>query len=455
MEAAIAVAASLLIVALFFSYYFRNFVFKRSRFLQLRAFFLGVLSSGLTLVVQSALPETDSPLLRALFHAAFIEEGIRLLFLYILFRFSSRDFTVTEGIFEGVMLGLGFAITENVQYGLAYSGYVILLRAVSSVPLHVFASAIMGYYLAHADLCRIADTERGLVAGGQSNRARRFRLRGLGIFLPWGLHGVYDFCLLSGGRLVYLVPLLLIGAYLLVEYLIERGRLIFGRNVLTMLGINADDVDTLLRQKEYEKWLLDTQTVDEPEPRLLHLRVWPLHRTIAGLALCVLALALFLLYETKGAEAFAVLRIHHQASLISLLVLYPASVGLMLLLSGKINYLYVRNKMLRVPVPIRVRIFSDRGGGAEEAIALDLRPSGVFLNVMEDYERSDLLVLEFEPDKQLPVRILAQVHWSNLHNDMLPIGHILHFQRQTLRFVILRWKHLLRRLYRRLRPLAG
>ena len=454
MEAAIAVTASLLIVALFFFYYFRNFVFKRSRFLQLRAFFLGVLSSALTLLAQSALPETQSPLLRALLHAALVEEGIRLLFLYIVFRFSSRDFTITEGIFEGVMLGLGFAITENVQYGLAYSGYVILLRAVSSVPLHVFASAIMGYYLAHADLCRIEDTERGMVAGGRSNRARRLRLRGLGMLLPWCLHGLYDFCLLSGGQLVYLVPLLLIGAYLFVEYLIERGRLVFGRNVLAMLGINADDVDTLLRQKEYEKWLLDTQTVDEPEPRLLHLRVWPLFSTIAGVCLCALALVLFLVYETKGPEAFAALRIHGQAALISLLVLYPASVGLMLLLSGKINYLYVRNKMLRVPVPLRVRVFSDRGG-TEEAIALDLRPSGVFLNVMEEYERSDLLVLDFGPDEQNPVRILAQVHWSNLHNDTLPIGHILHFQRQTLRFVLLRWKHLFRRFYRRMRPIIN
>lgn len=53
-----------------------------------------------------------------------------------------------DGIIYGMIVGLGFAAIENIMYMLQHSVYVIFIRSVMSIPMHIICGAIWGYGLA-------------------------------------------------------------------------------------------------------------------------------------------------------------------------------------------------------------------------------------------------------------------------------------------------------------------
>lgn len=84
-----------------------------------------------------------------------------------------------DGIFYGVMIGLGFAAVENISY--VYDGglAVGVLRAFTAVPAHAMFGAIMGYYFGLAWL--------------DKKNATRNKIKGFVAAMI--LHGSYDFFL--------------------------------------------------------------------------------------------------------------------------------------------------------------------------------------------------------------------------------------------------------------------
>lgn len=116
---------------------------------------------------------------------------VRLLFL------RNRNFNERyDGIVYAVAVSLGFAAVENVMY--VYEGGLQagLLRAFTAVPAHAFFGVVMGYYFG---LARFIPGSRG------KNLLKAFTI-------PWFLHGLYDFLLLSQNPwlLVSFVPLMII-----------------------------------------------------------------------------------------------------------------------------------------------------------------------------------------------------------------------------------------------------
>lgn len=145
---------SIVPVGVFFWMYHRNFVFDRPFLWQSKTFFYGVLSSAAAILVSSLLPPVTSDAVKAFVYAALVEEVLRFAVIYIRVRSSSEQFTVTEGVFDGVLIALGFAFAENLHYSVNSNGYLILLRCVSAVPMHVFAGGIMAYFVSYRHLCR-------------------------------------------------------------------------------------------------------------------------------------------------------------------------------------------------------------------------------------------------------------------------------------------------------------
>ena len=116
--------------------------------------------------------------------ASLVEEGFKLLVLCLLM-WRERNFNERfDGIVYAVFISLGFACVENVLYvvnpSLGGLG-TALSRAVYSVPAHGFFGVAMGYYIA---LWRFVPTGRVWHALGA-------------FFVPWALHGAFDFILLA------------------------------------------------------------------------------------------------------------------------------------------------------------------------------------------------------------------------------------------------------------------
>ncbi|MDR2903335.1 MAG: PrsW family intramembrane metalloprotease [Clostridiales bacterium] len=124
--------------------------------------------------------------------AAFVEEGLKFAVLYCL-TWRNRNLNERfDGIVYAVFIALGFAGFENVLYVLnpELGGMATALsRAVFSVPGHGFFGVTMGYYFALAKF----------------EPEKRAKYMALGFLVPFSIHGVYDFILLSGMPFVFFV----------------------------------------------------------------------------------------------------------------------------------------------------------------------------------------------------------------------------------------------------------
>ncbi len=123
--------------------------------------------------------------------ASFVEELMKFIVLFALIWLNRNFNEPFDGIVYSVFVSLGFALFENILYvfneelgGLDTA----LLRAVFSVPAHGLFGVMMGFYLAKGKFYL-----SGQLTKGQS----RFYSVFMAFFLPFILHGIYDFILLA------------------------------------------------------------------------------------------------------------------------------------------------------------------------------------------------------------------------------------------------------------------
>jgi len=136
--------------------------------------------------------------------ASFAEELMKWLVLFFLVWMSPEFNERVDGIVYAVFVSLGFAGTENILYVFnpTMGGIeTALSRAVFSVPGHALFGVAMGYYLA---LARYEPHKRGLWLF-------------MSFFMPFLLHGTYDFILLSN------MPYLMVVFVAFVAYLWISG----------------------------------------------------------------------------------------------------------------------------------------------------------------------------------------------------------------------------------------
>ncbi len=114
--------------------------------------------------------------------AAFTEEAFKLTALYLLFWKITNFNEKFDGLVYAVFISLGFAGFENVLYVLRGGAHVGWVRAFTAVPFHALSGVVMGYYFSLAKFTPVF-----------KNRYLK-----LSFFMPFLLHGIYDFILMSG-----------------------------------------------------------------------------------------------------------------------------------------------------------------------------------------------------------------------------------------------------------------
>lgn len=185
-------------VVFLFSYvYFRDKYEREPIGLLLKGFLLGVIIIFPVGLIENYLenfnPNSTTFLKGAytgFITAGFTEELFKLLVVLLLF-WRNRNFNEKfDGIVYAVSVSLGFAAIENVFYVFNNSSmHVGLMRAFTAVPGHTIFGIVMGYYLG---LAKFSST--------QNNKWLLFAF-----LIPWLLHGVYDFLLLSGHYMLLLL----------------------------------------------------------------------------------------------------------------------------------------------------------------------------------------------------------------------------------------------------------
>ncbi|MBQ7792042.1 MAG: PrsW family intramembrane metalloprotease [Clostridia bacterium] len=129
---------------------------------------------------------------------ALVEEGLKFIVLTWTTRKNEAFNSFFDGLIYAVFVSLGFAALENVMYAFSYGLETALMRAVTTVPGHLFFAVLMGYHYSHWHLKDQArDTEirlkkQGILASQKplfdSKTSRIYCL-----WVPVLAHGLYDF----------------------------------------------------------------------------------------------------------------------------------------------------------------------------------------------------------------------------------------------------------------------
>lgn len=176
--------------------------------LLLQLFGLGILSCFIVLFVSNILEPllpfmqgnlSDKTFIDILLYSfigvALIEELSKWIILYFKgYKNESFD-EVYDILVYSIFVSLGFAFFENVIYIVGTGSLLTaILRAFSAIPGHACDAIFMGYYLNFAKQASI-----------NNNKVLEKKNIILSILIPSILHGIYDFCLMSGKSFLVLL----------------------------------------------------------------------------------------------------------------------------------------------------------------------------------------------------------------------------------------------------------
>ena len=176
--------------------------------LLLKLFLSGIISCFLVLIISDLLSKYVpfmtlntkdydfwNTLLYAFIGVAFIEELCKWFMVYVI-GYNNKEFDeIYDIIVYSVFVSLGFAFFENIVYVFSNNDLkTALLRAISAIPGHACNSVFMGYYLSLAKQYTYRE---------QKDYTRQYKL--FSILVPTAMHGIYDFCLMSGQTLLLFV----------------------------------------------------------------------------------------------------------------------------------------------------------------------------------------------------------------------------------------------------------
>lgn len=143
--------------------------------------------------------------LDAMFGVALVEEAVKVIFIILFIRKNKKSFAPYDGIVYGALIGLSFAIVENMMP--RYSTEI--LRLLTSVPLHLSGGVIAGYFLAISTI--------------NKNPIQKKRQDYLAFFLPVLIHGIYNGLSVNSQYLITFYPnlrLLVTLAFILIILII-------------------------------------------------------------------------------------------------------------------------------------------------------------------------------------------------------------------------------------------
>jgi len=159
------------------------------------------------------------------------EEAFKYFMVFILI-WRNRNFNEKfDGIVYAVSVSLGFAAIENLFYVFSNNSMQVgILRAFTAVPGHTIFGIVMGFYLG---LARFSEKDRG-----------KWLLRAF--IVPFLLHGIYDFLIMSGH------PVLLLAFIPFLVYMYRFG-LKRMRELNEQSIFNPANIDFSNQQEDYHK----------------------------------------------------------------------------------------------------------------------------------------------------------------------------------------------------------
>jgi protease PrsW len=131
----------------------------------------------------------DSNWIDAFLSSSMLEEFVKWMILfYVIYQYAAFD-EPFDGIVYGASLSLGFATAENIFYLVANGVEHALSRALLPVSSHALFGVIMGFYISKIKF----------------TTGSKYKWIFLSLVVPIGLHGFYDYILISQENWIYVI----------------------------------------------------------------------------------------------------------------------------------------------------------------------------------------------------------------------------------------------------------
>ena len=199
---------AILPVVLILMYVYKKDKEKEPISLLIGFFALGIFSCFLVLNVSDILslfmPFMDKELSNMTFNEVFLYAFICValteeVFIWVMVYFKGYNHKEFDELYDilvySIFVSLGFAFFENILYVFNLGTIsAAILRAVSAIPGHACDAVFMGYYLSLAKQCKIL-----------KKPSKEKKYLWMSVLVPALLHGIYDFCLMSGKIMFVLI----------------------------------------------------------------------------------------------------------------------------------------------------------------------------------------------------------------------------------------------------------
>jgi CRP-like cAMP-binding protein/RsiW-degrading membrane proteinase PrsW (M82 family) len=410
----ITILSSLIPVAVVYFFYKHYFHIKPSIASQMEYFTYGILLASLIILLGSVMAKIGayadaSPMVRGFVTAAFIERTGAFIFIYILMHTIMRGFMVLNAVISSMLVGIGFAAVENVLYSHSVHNSVIMVRLISSVPMHVLCCGLTGYFLSLK-----------LLHGSRLNKA--FFLL-LSYALPLLFHGCYDVSLFYGGLNTYIIAPLLIMLILSVEYCISKSQSLPLLEDIQNLNISLEDWYAILRQPDYEKWIL-TESGASRDERVPFLRLQlGLSKSLAVSILFITAAAAFF-YSDDVSGALHLSVSYNEA--VVLFVILPLLYGINLLAIGLVNPKYFQSSIIRIPIIVDIR--ADYDNRSISTVAYNMTRHNCFMKTAEPISPGTRMTLNCGVAGRHTVPIEAVSLWNSHGHGEKYTGTLVRFR---------------------------
>ncbi|WP_243290085.1 glutamic-type intramembrane protease PrsW [Bacillus sp. FJAT-47783] len=189
----------------------------------LRAFIMGALLVFPIMFIQYVLEVEGiitSPLLKAYISSGLLEEFFKWFIFYFTIYSHFHFDEHYDGIVYGASVSLGFATLENILYLIANGVEFALARALLPVSSHALFGVLMGYYFGKGKF--------------SSNQQAKWLL--LSLIIPFLLHGMYDFIILTYEDWRLWVTLFMVFLWAFGLHKAKKARMIHKKRIETISG---------------------------------------------------------------------------------------------------------------------------------------------------------------------------------------------------------------------------
>ncbi|MBK8397952.1 MAG: PrsW family intramembrane metalloprotease [Leptospiraceae bacterium] len=330
----------------------------------------------------------------AFFYSAFVEEFVKCCVLLFVLWINKITDSLYDGIFYGILLGGIFGFIENILYLNSLSFWTMMLRTITSSPLHLLNGGIIGYFSMKFLFTKQSYKYKYLVQG---------------FFICFISHAVYNSAGYLGGMYLVVLPLILVSNFIIVEILSALARSTLPKYTLDLIDLSIFEYKLIRRYTKYELWLYNEQKTEKSFINLF--KSVKLRKKILSsivLSISVGFIIFYIFFPDVQKLFFTEILLQEY---ISIFIVYPLIISVTIFFAGLLNPEFFHRQVLQVPLISFLDISND--DYSETAVIFYLTLYGFYVSLINPEKFEGKLELNFTIAQKEFNKIKGHVIWIN------------------------------------------